>query len=357
MKNKEKVVRTICPDVGHGNPSEMLALIAFLQKEGWAIQHFSPFFASFLGSMIHESISNSLRKTEQYNTNGEHDRARGLAVFGAISFFEQELSEVLHPQTKPAQLLMAVQEHPLVHIHRSDFPLGAFLSIPDVLNKKSAISVLKTTGIHALPWTLHAHESLQSQGIASTLVQPHLLSGMRERLGIETLGPLTDRVVVKFSGSGAPKEVVMALQRQLDQTQIEYTIFCKDQVLKSGTKPGKIPGRIRQIDAFYRDLLLRPPRLVLSPPSEMIQLMAELYQTGTKHLSLPPRGMHEVINMRLAQEYAITDSTVLSPMSMTDAEAVNLIYRVYDAHPLQPRTREIGLESETSIPTLLQSLS
>lgn len=57
-------------------------------------------------------------------------------------------------------------------------------------------------------------------------------------------------------------------------------------------------------------MLLANPALLISYPSEMIQVIAQAKAAGWQgeHYSLPPRGRHEQINLAWAQELGITSS-------------------------------------------------
>jgi hypothetical protein len=139
-----------------------------------------------------------------------------------------------------------------------------------------------------------------------------------------------------------PTEYVMPLLDVLRTMKIEFTLYLPDRIVSDrGEAPLHMTTRER-VTMFYNDIIANPPRVLISLPSEMVQVMAELFKAGTIHMSLPPRGAHEAKNLRFAHEVGLT-SVEVKPHEVSSLTLLNDLYDALHSGPHMPDEMNIGI--------------
>lgn len=333
------------PDVGDGNPSAALAVQRLLSHAGHPTEMFSPALASVIGSSFHRSISKDPDTGMRYTKDSESKRHRALKTFGTLTHTEWAVHRfVAHHNGNTPSRLVVIQEHQLgttdAQTLKRLYPDGAYLIVPDVYPKDSAITVMRQTDISPVVWNEKAYEKLHSIGLDPLIVAPHILSAFALDQSTGELN--TNRIVVKSSGSGMPKEYVTPLLQALHHMDVEFTIYLPDRVIThKGEAPLHMATRER-ITTFYHDIIANPPKVLISLPSEMIQVMAELHRAGTIHMSLPPRGAHEAKNLQFAQEVGLS-SVEMRPHEATKRQLLNDLHNALQSRQQTPDEKYIGI--------------
>lgn len=310
MHSKESAAKTLIvfPDVGAGNPAEAMAIAKLLERAGEPVDTWTPELASLFARVFHKRVSRSVCLTEKYTENSEEQRAKALLLYGLLTAAEGALSQ------EPNEVYdygIYVQEHALGARDNkylaAHFRRDAFIFIPDVYPKESAITIMRQTGITPVVWNEPARDRLLERGIEAKLVKPHILAGFAN--GSFASG-VTERIVIKSSGSGMPREYTERLLRVLERIGVEYALYLPDKcITNEGTSPLPQSTKERN-DHYYRDLARRPPKVLITQPTEMIQVKADPNAWRMAHLSLPARGHHEAENLLFAQEEGLTQGTI-----------------------------------------------
>ncbi|MDO8429179.1 MAG: hypothetical protein Q7S88_00985 [Candidatus Daviesbacteria bacterium] len=304
----EKLVFVSTSLVGEGNPATALAVGNLIEKAGHAVERGLLNLSAIPARLFHRSMRTSRHLGQEYTDHSEGLRRLAIPVLGALSKIEHSLRfRQMFTPTKSPRMLVAVQEHQLGGYSeeklKKSFPGGRFLVIPDVEPKDSAVKLMRDLGITPIVWNEQAQVRLTDLGFDPKLVAPFLPKGFMN--GYSDLGPLSPRIVVKTSGSGISPIHRDNLRQALDVLGIEYKIYLPGEVLSQGQKVKRVGPLSKRISEFYDDIVSQPPTLLISPPSEMIQVGSVLLQRGTSLCPLPPNGAHERVNLEWAERMGL----------------------------------------------------
>lgn len=342
--SKEKLVFVSTSSVGEGNPATALAVGNLIERAGHAVEQGLLNLSAIPARLFHRSMRTSRRMGKEYTEHSEGLRRLAIPFLGTLSKIEHRLrfGHMFTPTQEP-RMLVAVQEHQLGRYSKSElnesFPGGRFLVIPDVEPKDSAVKLMRELGITPVVWNEQAKTSLMNLGFDPRLVAPFLPEGFMN--GHPDLGPLSPRVVVKASGSGISPIHRDNLRHSLDVLGIEYKIYLPGEVLSQGERVKRGGPLSKRISEFYDDIVCRPPALLISPPSEMIQVGSALLQRGTTLGSLPPNGAHEGINLEWAQRMGLCQK----PLDPEDGKLVSQIGHRFDSSKFPRICEGVGTTS------------
>lgn len=288
------------PDIADGNPSAAMA---------WAEQNKSepPVLglrvSSWLVEKFHRGISDDPEQASTYTQDSEVKRVGVFAkVYALAAFAELSLSLAMNGGCRE---LTIVQEHQIMlasHRILKFLGVGAInILVPDVYPKDSAVRAanrladrMGKEAVTMTVWNQEARGELDTGNnrFKTNAVSPWLLNlAPGSASGVGT--------VLKASGSGMPKEWEEAL------------------IGAYGLKPEQVwtplakPGREDRVRGFYGSLG-SDTRYIIGYPSELVQVVASLNSKNknkVKLVALPPRGAHELRNLK----WAISKSFVVLP--------------------------------------------
>lgn len=314
------------PEVGEGNVTAALSVQLLLEKAGVTTTLSGPRWAAMIARLFHSSISSSPTASREYTRSSERTRHLGLWVFALITSLEHTIHRTnrLTEDASPHALIFT-QEHGMMGDYRLIRQNGkAFLLVPDVEPKRSAITALKKigSGVTAIVWNQQALTALRNEGIPAVQVDPFILQGF-EKLqdpADRQLFEATDRVILKTSGSGIPSLWLSNLTEALQRLGRDFAGYTPSAVISPQAEQSRPPDSRQKILEFNADLIAHPPQVIICYPSEMIQVAAALWRQGirVRLLCLPPRGEHELKNLRWAQQYL--GALALSRWDLEDPE-------------------------------------
>jgi hypothetical protein len=309
--NRQQVELSV-PKVGQGNPATLFAIKRLLLADGIFSKTILLDTSAWPARYFHTKMTQSAESSAGYTQDSEKKRT-GLKplLFGIAARMEATLRRRWSDRGESSpELLIGVQEHQFGAYTKEElkklYPKGVFLYIPDVFPKESAVEMMKSKEITPLVWNKDAFDELKERGLSPILVAPVLPlafhhDGVRGKEQMKSKGP-EPYVLIKTSGSGIPDEYLESLIPILDDKGIAYQIWYPDRVVSS-ERTEMLQGSFEdQTSTFYSHLLAHPPQVLISYPSEMVQVAATLRQIGTQYLTLPPRGSHEKRNARFASK-------------------------------------------------------
>lgn len=297
------------PMVGEGNPATAMAITKRL--ESFQIPVHSSFLklSALPAQAWHERMTQSNERSSSYTASSEQQRKGRLAqVFGRLSKLEMDFLLRQFRDLNPNPVLIGVQELQFLALTApqllSRFQ-NAYLYIPDVFPKESAVEILKRLPITALVWNGDARNHLDKQSISVELVEPVLPYAMAEASSFPS--EEDPYVLIKSSGSGMPGNLIDVLTTYHRDHKIPFQLWLPDRVeLLEGSYP--LPAARRErAKAFYDNLLHSPPKAVIAYPSEMVQVFYALAVHGMSmpYLSLPSRGRHEHVNLNWGMKNSV----------------------------------------------------
>ena len=252
---------------------------------------------------------------KRYTHGGDHLR-QGMAAyfFGLLQCLEMawrnpELVRAITTK-KPAYLVGGfVQEHQLATVPDWAFPHQfhhAFLAVPDVKPKESAVRIARRAKLPLYVWTKEAKEALRHRYVSSTLVAPFMLVPFLSPTF--TFGKVEERrALVKTSGSGIVPSELAFLVQNLEKMRYAYEIHLPTGVITNDGIFSVPPSVEERIDAYIKSLCMHPPELLITCSSEQTQVSTEARLagwTGT-HMTFPPRGKHEENNVLWGKKHGV----------------------------------------------------
>lgn len=339
------------PDVGHGNPAMLLAIAKELVSAGALVELSTLDLSALPVRAMHAQMTRSSSISSSYTVRSESLRRSSAARMFAI-LAKQEME--LRTQTS-ARTMIGVQEHQfgafLPHELADRFPSGVYLSIPDVYPKDSAITELQRLGMTALVWNTDAYTTLIDRGIDVALVKPSLPFAYSSSLQAAQY-PV---VLMKSSGSGMPDSYSAALVGACADLSLPYELWLPHSVETSDGGIDLSAKRWDAIETTYSRLATTIPRLLISYPSEMIQILAVWHSAGipVQFLSLPPRGAHEQRNLQWAQEKGLV-LAVIDPEDRTVNTLHQSISNAWESSHPPVSLEQLGL-GDISVALTLQS--
>lgn len=318
MIDVENVVGFV-PLIGDGNPATLEARQNLHTRENpqGDFSIFHPVVASTIARQLHRIMTWSEALREFYTRSGE-EQVRSSAsarILGAMfyhSLCKQLLSHELYTSKAPLSLTL-VQEHLLLgaatdHLLQHDFAAIQLL-IPDTQPKESAIvGLLNHPQVTAVTWNTDTYDLLTQRGLRSVqLGRPELIQGHTNLEHYVNLQNRGTEIVVKTSGSGMPREVREVLLAALRAQKHPWLFHSPDNAFYFDGKREYVrmfgTAQSRRTD-FYQNLGGKT-RLLITYPNEQIQAVTELVACGcSPHLLLlPPRGEHELNNIRFALKH------------------------------------------------------
>lgn len=318
-KEKMRAIGSV-PMIADGNPSTLLAIERLANDAGLDFTTHRLQATSAFAQLFHQRMTSNPDRSKEYVDSSEKERAgwKGRA-FGIAAATEFAVRCALVHDDTPLQWNV-VQELPLRRL-----PSGAMrrlgihearLLTPDVYPKESGIDAVLYHDkklAHASVWNRDAYEELSDRQVPVVLHRPYLLEGLRPMN--ETFMDEGVSVVVKVSGSGAPKDWVFRLRDTLNAIDEPYALHSPSGRVVGGlaTLP-RAESFEERIEQFYNDLGGQT-RLVVGYPSELVGVVCELRERGVPvwMLALPPRGAHELRNL----EFALRHGIVFAELDMT----------------------------------------
>lgn len=268
--------RIYVPKVGDGNPFCAQGIANLIDGQIHELNGMSS-----LVSWWHQVMT--LWGADSYTKNSESLRQNTLAKLASTVLSFEWQQSIPHQPTDRIGLF--VQEHPLMSVSKEklhhDFSCGVYLVVPDVYPKQSAIEVAKQKEATMLVWNQDAYDLVthKYQYSQVELVRPMLMSSI--------LGSSEDyycrgsSVVVKSSGSGMPSLWLRELQSTLFTTNLDVRIFSKSK-LTTNHQTIHLPSDSQLRAAMYFHELGELTQLIVSYPSEQIQIITEMFQLGWK---------------------------------------------------------------------------
>jgi hypothetical protein len=287
--------------VGLGNPASVIALASQAKRLGLSAQ--TNLIDNLTARTIHTRISQTPERIANYTDNGESLRSGFAAtVFASIFLPADILISNIRASRNIFDIGVFAQELLLDSFGDAQlmkkFPKGVFLLIPNVHANDNAKEVLKRKKARPVVWNKDEYKVLRDTGYDPVLVAPWLPSGFIETE--EMKDPTKNRIVVKASGGGIPKQFLNPI-RQLKESGKTIREFLPD---------GRDPDL--QMSEFYNDLINNPPETLIGFSSENIQVVSYLYSKSWKgrFLSLPPKGDHELKNLEWAVKMGICQGVI-----------------------------------------------
>jgi hypothetical protein len=316
--------------VGHGNPFAQKAAVSQFEQHGQATATLvvnNPLVR--MAALVHGRVTRNEKLRNQYEQGYEAARVNPITQLIGLLALLQISREV---KRRRSQTLILTQELPLTAYQTlKDLEFTSaiaalanlqqiFLLIPDVEAKSTAVTAVNQLKnqlpIEALVWNQQASAKLKEKGVPHQLIAPWLLA---RPVDFATLGQTKPRAAVKPSGSGIDPEhlaAIPALVQQYNPHLHGFDIFTRQgstQHDRQGKQLLNWPNRFSSLIDVYMTMVQANPALIISHPSEMVQLMVQAYLTGYKgeHGSLPSRGAHERINLAFAMALGITSEITL----------------------------------------------
>lgn len=292
-------------DVGAGNPSHARARARQLEKHGVNVAYESIAFSAIAVQWLHSYMRENPHVYERYTKESENVRG-GLAmtafgVMALLEFFSKHKDWILKLLRDELvySLGLGVQEHQYAgmspQILRQLFGL-CILDTADVYPKKSADHIFNK-GVIPSVWNQAALQQLRLQGYDTLFVEPALPRGFSE---LPKMGQTTDDIVLISSGSGLPDQLRDTMIGGLRLTGRKFDAWLPGEGRwVSNNSDLKLSQDTAAIQAeIYRRLHDTPPAILISPPSEKVQVAAALRTEGWTGILAPYQicGDHERLN-------------------------------------------------------------
>lgn len=290
--------------IGDGNPATSTWIATALQAELGSDENQHQIAitdTARLAQSLHEAMS-------QVTTLGHLYTSRSDAVRGSFAgktlgmLMSLELLGKIPDSRDRKPFLVETQEFPLELF--ATFPELAdaffshiYLPIPDVAAKASAVATLQRLGkdrVTPLVWNRHTFAELTRAGLTPLLTTVPIAPLQTDEIALSS--QYTPRyIVIKESGSGAPKALVQATKALLDNSLPLLHITPKRATWEvRGVQHHYTRGTHEEI---YRDIARAS--MVVTYPSEMVGVIMQLYARGWQgHVAFwEPRGAHEANNL------------------------------------------------------------
>jgi hypothetical protein len=333
-KQKAEVLISV-PNVAEGNPSTALALYLHLLQAQKNPSLLLGHLLAIPAALYHRRMTRSAEKSAAYIESGHQTRQSMMPVLGAIAETELAIRGLGHRYDS----LVQVQEHPLGLFSekrlKRTFPRSRFLVIPDVEPKDTAIAVMEKTKITPAVWNTQAANKLDSLGLNPILVSPNLPNDITLPDGTT----LEDRVVVKASGSGMPAKYTENLKTALSKIGVPFEIYLPNEIISESGSRSRLRTTLGKVREFYANLYFRTPKVLISYPSEMVQVATILTQLGTNFLYFNPRGKHELVNYNFARKHDLGQA-----INLIDPETtIDQIKEALQNRPQVTNPQQIGI--------------
>ncbi len=368
MIHSETQYTIVSTNVAHGNP--VTGKLAHLSAVEISTQvrktdlSIIPQVASLAMGLLTKSKDLTLDKIKKREEARSGFIAKTFAVLSAAELLLRN-PDMLYVSPK-AGVGIFVQEHVLIGLPKEllerNFPNGIFLMIPDVFPKKSAIEVMKKKGIKPIVWNKECYELLMKEGLEPVLVAPFFPGSFVD--GLEP--PLRSRknmAVVKTSGVGINKgweEQIIKNKGAGNILTIHHPAHkkIKDTIEDKEKKSEVTILQPNNLVEIYSDFFINSPRLLISYPSEIMQVAASLYARGWEgnFVCLPFRVEHERKNLAWGIRHGIIkgvldfgDGSVDLVRGMKGVEIIkveNLKY-AFNQNLNQPDINNLGLGSKS----------
>lgn len=307
--SQRKVDIAVPGKIGHGNLWTALAIELQLLQFGFGVRVNSLTKTSFPAQLFHQIMTRSGGNFLGYAKHSEKIRKSPIAdLYAVMASIELGLTI-----DKTAQVHLFVQEHPLLFM--SDVFLNSFsrfraLCVPDSYPKQTAIEASRDSRTPLIVWSSFTQRELERKGVKSLLAKPFFEPFFRE-----IPRSTTNEIVLKTSGSGTKEEWLQLVREVCTELNIPYRLFLPGKIeWRSGKHNATTqykslnPGKEEML-AFYQYLAQYPPRMLISYPSEIVQVVALMKERGCNLLwyLLPLRGGHEENNYSYAAVHNLWD--------------------------------------------------
>lgn len=311
-QSHRKVDIAVPGNIGHGNLWTALAIEHQLRQSGYDVRINSLTKTSFPAQLFHQVMTRSGGKLLGYAKHSERIRKSPIAdLYAVMASIELGLTI-----DRSAQAHLFVQEHPLLFM--SDTFLNSLatyrgLCVPDSYPKDTAIEASQDSKTPLIVWNNGTQRELDRKGVASHLVKPFFEPFFRE-----VPRSTTNEIVLKTSGSGIKEEWLQLVREACTELNIPYRFYIPGKMewrlgKQNATTQYKTlsPGKDEML-AFYQYLAKYPPRMLISYPSEIVQIVALMKQRGCNLLwyLLPKRGEHEDGNFSYAAIHNLWDGAL-----------------------------------------------
>jgi len=327
----DRLIDIFSVNVGEGNPATAEALRRLYEQLNHRLHLFR--LAAGPARLFHQMMTRSARASHSYTEGGNKLRQHAEKPLRWLIGFERRLIDKRDAVSKPT-VGFFVQEFVLAGLSDKDlntrYPDGAYLYIPDVYPKETAVAVIKRlTSLEVMVWNRECVLYLVQEGIDEGrihLVPPVLPAAFipQETKSVDRCFE-PSRMMIKSSGSGMPAAYYRALREAAKRWSGflggSACFYMPDQVLSlppvrsdrwkhlTRAPDWQVEPRpsdtIEKVSRFYTDLVSRIPRVIISYPSEMVQVVYSLIKNMSydiKFIVLPPRGSHEAANLAWAQQ-------------------------------------------------------
>ena len=292
--------------IGHGNPVSAIAINEQAIRKGYKTR--LDLITSFIGSFFHGRISKDPDKINDYSSQDNTIRTgfRSMA-FGILMSIEiLRANPELLSEINPFKTGIFTQDLMLNSFSRKElevmFPEGTYLFAPDVHPKNTSEDLIKNKGVIPVVWNKDAYDQLKDQGLEPILVSPWLPNSL---IRYDSIKPSGTKIIVKSSGTGMPEDFIKRLKST--NSNVEFVLPDRKKTVE------------QQATDFYNQLVDDPPGILISFPSEMIQVVSSLYLAGWNgsYISLPPKGLNELDSLKWAVKNGVCQG-VLDLGNLTD---------------------------------------
>ncbi len=335
------------PGIADGNPATAQALRNLaIEHEIAASELLTLPITSLPAGLFHNRMTHDPSSAQDYTQGSEAKRVDAKArIFAALSFAEFALNAKRLDRQTPVRWNV-IQEHQLLGASRRVLSMLGIRDVrlvtPDVFPKESGILAAQAKRAEVHVWNQEALKAAENAGVVARLIRPFLLEGHRP--GDESFDNPGPAIVVKSSGSGMPERAKVELNNTLFNGDRDWVIH-SPRVLH-GPEGSRIPpqDRFNRIQAFYGDLSSHT-RVLIGYPSELVGVGFEMKQRGVPlwMLTFPPRGEHELKNLRFGLEHGLVygelelpghESTDMPGLEIVPLNKINEIAQTPNDTPL-----------------------
>lgn len=318
---KEPAIALFSANIGQGNPLATSTMEAELRASGLPtkLQIASNPLTWLVNRKQAQMTGDEFRRI-QYNQNYEQTRGGWQAkLLGLVNLLQ--LSVFL--RRSRANTLVLTQELPLTAL---DFFKSAavaailaqirevILLVPDAYAKNSAAAIAKRLqardiNLRLAVWNQPAAKRLEQNHVAHHLIRPWLIPNQARPISPH-LAPIS---TIRPSGTGLNPAYLQALPALLEQQQphrIGHHLLGENSLTyfdKNGQTIAVHQRLFTSLQAALISVLRSNPEIIISYPSEMVQVITQFLQSGWKgrYLMLPQRGLHEIDNSLFATSHGL----------------------------------------------------
>jgi hypothetical protein len=307
-----------CPDIADGNPWMMYATAGMMPHDGAPLILLDNAITMAV-SGVHGAMSRVPWIAARYTENSEDRRNGVLARAYARLAFDEVVDEAKSLNLVAPARWTATQEHPVMGADEETLDtLGITnvdLVVADSYPKESAVNAVNRLERATMyVWNVDAYEDLLDRGVSVELIRPTLVEGIT---GSSELPSDGYDVAVKTSGSGMKTAWTSALvgaltdvrrARSGQDSAFDWMLYTPGQRYSSDiVRPESVvSNRMQRLRGFCGGIGLNTS-VVIGFPTELTAVVTEARLAGapTQLLACPPRGNHELNNMKFAQKHGL----------------------------------------------------